>query len=335
MKAFIKAVSYYLPERVFSNEDFFNEFPSSRDNGNLQKLGISERHIVAPGHTSSDLAVESALKLFSEHNIDKSSIDFIIFCSLEFDYFIPTTACIIQDRLGIPTSCGALDVNLGCSGYVYGLSLAKGLVESCACSNVLFLTSSTLTKTFHPKDKSSRFLFGDGAAATLICGRETEGIGSFVFGTDGHRADKIIIKDGLGRNPLNPESMIDIEDEFGNVTNNASFYMNGSAVFHFGMKTVPAMIAELLAKSKLGMDDIDHFIFHQTNQFMNDMIRKKANIPAEKFVTSIAHCGNTVSASIPIVIDDATRSGRIKKGDKLLLAAFGSGLSWAGTIVQL
>lgn len=336
MSAIIKAISYYLPEKKFTNEDFGVSFPDSINNSNLEKLGIKERRIVAANQTASDLAVESALLLFKEHDIDKNEIDFILFCAQEFDHYTPTTACLIQERLGIPTHCGALDFNLGCSGFVYGLSIAKGLIETCDCKNVLLLTSSTLTKTFHPKDKNSKYIFGDGAAATLInnSGKDTN-IGSFIFGTDGKRGDKIIIKDGGARNPITKNSTIDVTDEYGNTTNNAHFYMNGTSIFNFGLKTVPKMIEELLIKSNLTMDSIDLFVFHQTNAFMNDMIRKKMGIPESKFVTHIENCGNTVSSTIPIALHEMIKSGRAKKGQTILLAAFGTGLSWASTVIKL
>jgi 3-oxoacyl-[acyl-carrier-protein] synthase III len=334
--ATIKAISYYLPEKKFSNNDFGKLFPDSLSNSNLEKLGISERRIVAENQTASDLAVESVLQLFKEHAIDKNEIDFILFCAQEFDYYTPTTACLIQERLGIPTHCGALDFNLGCSGFVYGLSIAKGLIDACDCKNILLLTSSTLTKTFHPKDKNSRYIFGDGAAATLISnGSEGKNIGPFIFGTDGKRADKIIIKDGGARNPITKESNTDFEDEYGNITNNAHFYMNGTSIFNFGLKTVPKMIEELLEKSGLKMDAIDLFIFHQTNNFMNEMIRKKIGIPENKFIIHIENCGNTVSSTIPIALYESIKSGKAKKGQTILLAAFGTGLSWAATIVKL
>ena len=336
MSATIKAISYYLPEKKFSNEDFGKIFPGSLSNVNLEKLGIKERHIVGENQTASDLAVESALQLFREHNIDKNEIDFILFCAQEFDHYTPTTACLIQERLEIPTHCGALDFNLGCSGFVYGLSLAKGLIDACDCKNILLLTSSTLTKTFHPKDKNSRYIFGDGAAATLIV-NDSEGtnIGPFIFGTDGKRGDKIIVKDGGARNPITKESTIDFEDEYGNITNNAHFFMNGTSIFNFGFKTVPKMITELLEKANLKMDQIDLFIFHQTNNFMNEMIRKKIGIPENKFVIHIENCGNTVSSTIPIALHENIKSGKAKKGQTILLAAFGTGLSWAATIIKL
>lgn len=226
--------------------------------------------------------------------------------------------------------------NLGCSGFVYGLSLAKGLIESVGVKNVLLITSSTLTKTFHAKDKSSHFVFGDGAAATLISSRKNkEGIGSFVFGTDGKGKDRIIVKDGGARNKITEKSFADITDEYGNTTSDANFYMNGTSVFIFGLKTVPAAVNELLAKENRSITDIDLFIFHQANLFLIDAICAKLNIPEDRTFNYIEKVGNTVSASIPIALCEAIKAGKAKAGDKILLTGFGVGLSWAATIIEL
>lgn len=336
MKAYIQAISYHLPERVFTNDDFFSLFPESLNHkSNLKKIGISERRIAAPDETASDLAVKAAEKLFAEHQISPLQVDFILFCAQEFDYYTPTTACIIQSRLNIPTHCGAMDFNQGCTGYVYGLSLAKGFIESMACRNVLLLTASTVTRKFHPRDRSSRFLFGDGAAATLICTREKQGIGQFVFGTDGSRADRIIIRDGGARNPITEASFVDISDEFGNTTNQASLYMNGAAIFNFGLKTVPTVITETLLKNNKSMEDIDMFVFHQANLFLIQTIAKKMNIPDQKIFNFVETVGNTVSSTIPIVLAEGLKCGKIRQGYTVLVCGFGTGLSWAATCIEL
>ena len=335
MKASIKAISYYLPPDKYTNADYFNDFPEQLNNTNIARLGIRERRIVAPQHTASDLAVESANRLFEEHGIDKNDIDFVIFCAQEFDYYAPPTACIIQDRLGIPQQAGTIDVNQGCSGYAYGLGLAKGLVEACERKNVLLLTASTLTKKIHQKDKSLRYLFGDGAAATLVSAGEESGIGAFVFGTDGKGADKTIVRDGGARNPITAASTKEIQDDYGSITSAANFYMNGTALFNFSLRRVPLMISELLEKSNKKLEDIDLFVFHQTNQFMNDTLRKKIGIPEEKFVNYLENCGNTVSSTIPIALCESIKSGKAQKGQTILLAGFGAGLSWSATIIKL
>lgn len=337
VKAIIKHISYHLPESIFSNEDYFKLHPEAILNKeNLLKIGIEKRHVVDSSETASDIAVKAAKKLFVEHNIKPEDIDFLFFCAQEFDYYTPTTACVIHEKLSLPKNCGAMDFNLGCSGYVYGLSLAKGLIEGVGLKNVLLLTSSTLTKTFHPKDKNSRFIFGDGASATLISASdENNGMGEFIFGTDGNGAGKIIVKDGGARNVLTENSYVEKVDEYGNITNDASFYMNGIGVFVFGLNTVPKMVSDLLEKEKKTIQDIDLFIFHQANLFLIEKIRMKLDIPKEKVFNFLKDTGNTVSSSIPIALSEAIKSGAAKKGDTVLLAAFGVGLSWAATTVKL
>ncbi|HKC67123.1 MAG TPA: ketoacyl-ACP synthase III [Bacteroidia bacterium] len=337
MHSYIKAISYYLPEKTFSNEDFFDEFPEALPGiNNLQKIGVKKRHIIEESQTASDLAVNCAIKFFKEHNISPHNIDFLLFCSLELDYYTPATACVIHQALNLPENCGVLDFNHGCSGYVYGLSLAKGLIESVGQKNVLLITSSSLTKKIHNKDKSSRFVFGDGAAATLIAIREDKkGIGSFVFGNDGGGADKIIVRDGGGKYPISETSFKDYSDEYGNVTNDASFYMNGTGIFLFGVKTVPKTVLELLEKENKTIEDIDLFIFHQANLYLINTIATKLSIPNQKIFNFMENVGNTVSSTIPIALYEAMQCGKAKKGDTILLVGFGVGLSWAATTITL
>lgn len=337
MPAYIKAISYHLPEEIFSNEDFFKAFPESvSQKENYLRIGVSERHIVEENVTASDIGVIAGEKLFKEHGIKPEEIDFLLFCSLEFDYHFPSSCSLIQAKLDLPKSCGATDYNLGCSGYIYGLGIAKGLIESLGMKNVLLITASTLSKKIHPKDKSSRFIFGDASAATLISSREDkDGLGSFVFGTDGNKAEKIIIRDGAGRNPISKDSYKEIEDESGNITSNAHLQMEGTGVFYFGLKTIPLMIEEVLQKEKLNIEKIDLFIFHQANLFLISTVCTKLNIPTEKVYNHMEKVGNTVASSIPITLYEAMKVGKAKPGQKILLAGFGVGLSWGATIIDL
>lgn len=337
VKAIIKHISYHLPESIFSNEDYFKLHPEAILNKeNLLKIGIEKRHVVDSSETASDMAVKAAKKLFVEHNIKPEDIDFLFFCAQEFDYYTPTSACAIHEKLNLSKNCGAMDFNLGCSGYVYGLSLAKGLIESIGVKNILLLTSSTITKKLHPKDRSASFIFGDGAAATLIsASAKDKGIGEFIFGTDGKGVSKIIVKDGGARNSLSESSYTEKLDSYGNVTNDASVFMDGVGVFVFGLNTVPKMVSDLLEKEKKTIQDIDLFIFHQANLFLIEKIRMKLDIPKEKVFNFLKDTGNTVSSSIPIALSEAIKSGAAKKGDTVLLAAFGVGLSWAATTVKL
>lgn len=336
MGSFIKAISYYLPEKIYSNEDFFRDFPNAlAGKDNLLKIGVLNRRWVEPDVTASDIAIKAAEKLFDEHKIDRSDIDFLLFCAQESDYYSPTTACLIHEKLGLKKNCGALDFNLACSGFVYGISLAKGLIESSGLKNVLLLTSSTLTKKFHPKDKNSAFLFGDGAAATLISARAEKGIGNFIFGTDGKGVDKIIVRDGGGRHPITQASSIEQVDEYGNTTSDETFFMNGTSIFIFGLRVVPGLIKDILDKEKMTVNDIDLFIFHQANLFMLESIRKKMDLPEEKMFNYMENTGNTVSSTIPIALYEAMRAGKVKKGDTLLVVGFGAGLSWAAATLKL
>lgn len=334
MNATITAIDYYLPQKVLINSELRKRFPSLTPQEE-QLLGIQSRRIVSETETASDLAIKAAKQLFDNNEIKQSEIDYLLFCAQEFDYYTPTTACVIQDRLGLSNSIGAFDFNLGCSGFVYGLSIAKAMIESQIATNVLLLTSSTLTKKIHPGDKNSSFLFGDGAAATLITNSENDGVGSFVFGTDGKTHNNIIVKDGGGRNPITKESNIEKQDRYGNTYSDAHFFMNGISVFSFSLDRVPRMIQELLNKENLSIDEIDLFVFHQANRFILEKLRKKLGILPEKFVISLEHTGNTVSSTIPIALYEAIKEGRAQKGQKILLAGFGVGLSWGATIVTL
>jgi len=335
MKAKIIAVSSYLPKKVLTNESLAFEFPEWSIDKIFNKTGIRNRHIAAENECSSDMAVHAIERLFSENNIEKSSIDFILLCTQSPDYFLPTTACIVQQRVGLPTSCGALDFNLGCSGYVYGLSLAKGLIETGQAKNVLLVTTEAYSKFINKKDKSVRTLFGDAATATLLSVTATseQHIGPFIFGTDGSGAKNLIVPHGGIKAPICEESDIEKEDESGNLRTLSNLYMNGAEILTFTMKSVPKVVENLLKDASLDKDEIDYVIFHQANKFMLEKLRKKTGFPTEKFLTSYKDYGNTVSSTLPLGIEKAMRDGTFKTGDRILLVGFGVGYSWAGTII--
>ena len=333
MPAFLKATSFYLPERVLNNDQLNNEFPEWSAEKISQKTGIYERRIAAENEYSSNLGFRAAIKLFEEHAINPKSIDFILFCTQSPDYFLPTTACILQQKLGIPTSAGALDYNLGCSGFVYGLALAKGLLTAGIAKNILLITAETYSKFINNQDKSNRTIFGDAASASLIVadGKGAE-ICNFSLGTDGAGADNLIVKNG-GMRYRNVEAK-DVYGENGFEKNDSDLYMNGSEVFMFTSRAVPLLVNDTLQKNQLNLNDVDLFVFHQANQFMLDHIRKKLQIPAEKFFIYLRNCGNTVSSTIPIALYNALQGKRINKGNTVLLAGFGVGYSWGGVILK-
>ena len=332
MKAYIKAISYYLPEKILSNEDLVKDFPEWTVDKVASKIGVLERHISGDGETASDMAVKAALNLFKEYKIAATDIDFILFCTQSPDYFLPTSACIIQDRLGVPTSAGALDFNLGCSGFVYGLSVAKGLIYGGIAKNVLLLTAETYTKMIHPKDKGNRTIFGDAAAATLISEEGFAEIGNFCLGTDGRGAENLIVKTGAIRTPQKKD---DISfDENGNPVSSDYLFMNGSEIFNFTLEAVPILVDATLKQNELLKENIDLFVFHQANKYMMNFLRKKIKIEEEKFYYCLEKFGNTVSSTIPIALKQALSDSSIKKENNILIAGFGVGYSWAGTILK-
>ena len=331
MKAYIKAVSYYLPSTVLTNQDIEKEFPEWSAEKVTKKVGIEQRHIASIAETAGDMACCAAEKMFAEHSIDRSCIDFVLLCTQSPDYFLPSTACVIQERLHLPKACGALDFNLGCSGYVYGLSLAKGLIISGVAKNVLLITSETYTKYIHPMDKGNRTIFGDGAAASLISSEGFAEIGEFVLGTDGSGAEHLIVKSGASRHPQQYDELR--YDDSKNPISGDYLFMNGSEIFSFTILTVPKMIKDVLLKNKLSRDDISLYVFHQANAYILDFLRKKMKIDEDKFYLNLHKIGNTVSSTIPIAIYDAQKNGKLC--GCIVLAGFGVGLSWAATIIKI
>jgi 3-oxoacyl-[acyl-carrier-protein] synthase-3 len=331
MKAFIKGISYYLPERVITNQELLQDFPEWSVEKVAAKLGVVKRHIAADDELSSDMAVKAALRLFEEYNIQPAEIDYLLLCTQSPDYFLPTSACIIQNKLGIPTNAGALDFNLGCSGFVYGLSLAKGLLAADIAKNVLLLTAETYSKFIHPRDKSNRTIFGDAASATLISESGFAEILNFGLGTDGNGANNLIVKTGGLRNPY---KMDDLGfDENGNPTSSDHLFMDGSEIFNFTLEMVPVLVEQTLQKNNLSFTDINLFVFHQANKYLLNFLRKKIKIPEEKFYYYIENVGNTVSSTIPIALKEANKEGLLK--GNILLAGFGVGYSWGGTILKI
>lgn len=335
-KAYINAISYYLPEEVLDNHKLNELFPEWGVAKISQKTGIFRRHISAPDEFSSDMAVKAAEQLFTENAITPDQVDFVLFCTQSPDYILPTTACLIQERLNIPKSAGALDFNLGCSGYVYGLAMAKGFIAAGVASRILLLTAETYTKFIHPSDKSNRTIFGDGAAATLITAEKgIAEILDFELGSDGTGAENLIVKKGSVRYPLVSEEEAEVTDEYGNTSSDNHLYMNGSKIFNFTSEMVPKMITALLEKHSITVPDVDLFVFHQANKFMLNHLRKKIGIPEDKFYLYLEECGNTVSATIPIALQHALQEIELEKGSKILLAGFGVGYSWGGAVIKI
>jgi len=330
-KAFIKAISYIFPTTILGNKELSEKFSNWSEDKIYEKTGIKQRYITEDSEFASDLAVQASRKLFIEHSILPQSIDFIIYCTQSPDYILPTTACILQERLGLSNHCGAFDINLGCSGYIYGLAISKGLIEASIAKNILFITSETYSKYIHPADKGNRTIFGDAASATLISGDGIAEILNFDLGTDGSGANNLIIQDGGSR--YKKGSQLVNEEQQGESFNFSShLYMNGPEIFAFTSKMVPVLVNRVLENNSLEKTDVDLYIFHQANKFILDFLRKKINIPKENFFTYMENCGNTVSSTIPIALYEAMAL-ELCKGN-VLLAGFGVGYSWGGVLLN-
>lgn len=326
--------AYYLPPKTLDNDTLASLFEGWTPEKIQAKTGIVSRHIADENTTAVDLAEQAACNLFSKQEVLPNEIDFVLFCTQSPDYKLPSSACILQDRLGIPKNAGALDYNLGCSGFVYGLALAKGLVVGGMATHVLLLTAETYSKYINRFDKSVRTIFGDGAAATLIDVDVAKSIGNFVFGTDGSGADKLIVKTSGARTPFVPDAET-IVDASGNQRTINDLFMSGTDIFNFTLDIVPSTIDTVCAKNGILRDDVDLFVFHQANKFMLDTIRKVNLIPRDKFFVDMADIGNTVSSTIPIALARANEKGLLKKNLKVMIMGFGVGLSWGATILHL
>ena len=331
MKAYIKAISYYLPERIVTNEELVGEFPEWTVEKIADKVGVRQRHVASVNETAADMAVKAAEVLFSNNGeIRREDIDFVLLCTQSPDYFLPSSSCIIQHRLGIPVGCGAFDFNLGCSGYIYGLAVAKGLICGGIAKNILLLTAETYNKYLHPRDKGNRTIFGDAAAATLVSTEGYAEILDFALGTNGAGAENLIVRTGSSRHPEKAGDLV--FDENGNPRSSDFLFMNGLEIFNFTQKNVPVVVRQTLDKNDLSIEEIDKFVFHQANSYMLNFLRKKIKIPQEKFVMDMVNVGNTVSSSIPIALADEKEQNSIH--GYVLICGFGVGYSWGGCILR-
>ena len=331
MGAQISAISYIFPKNKITNENLQKEFPDYNFSKFEKKVGILNRYVVEKGETALGLATEACEKLF--HLIDKNNIDFLLYCTQSPEYFLPTTACLLAKNLKLPIGIGALDYNLGCSGYTYGLSLAKGLIESGQVKNVLLVTAETYSKYINPKDKSNRAIFGDAASATLITTSEQNYISQILFGTNGDGAEHLIVKNGCSY-PYDPEAN-EIVYGTDNIYTDNDLYMNGPEIFRFTTEQIPNFVLSILNNQNLEINDVDQYIFHQANSFLLNQIRIKLNIPKERFYINLADGGNTVSSTIPIALKRYLDQNQSSSSRKIMLVGFGVGLSWSGGIITI
>lgn len=326
MNAAVRAVASYLPPEIEQNE------PTPMN----KKLGIAERHIATEEMAASDLAIHAAENLFQSYNVTPADVDFVLLCTQTPDYLMPTTACIVQDKLGIPKTAGAIDYSLGCSAYPYGLGLAKGLIDGGLAKNVLLLTASAYVKYVNKDDGIIRPLFGDGGTATLVSAVENDHplLDGFVFGTDGSRYDRLIIPVGGTRHmPQKTPEEVTV-DERGNKRSNYDMFMDGNAITNFTLHVVKPMVREVLEKAGLKKEDLDGIVLHQANHYLLNYLRGRCGFGDIPFYNNVEHTGNLVSSSIPYALDVLAQEGKLADRHHVLLAGFGVGLSWSGCVAD-
>lgn len=333
MNCFPEYIEYYLPKKVVTNEDLLKDNPSWDIGEVIKKTGVRSRHIADVSETALDLGLEACRKLFAANGIKKSEIGGLIFCTQSPDYRLPGNASVLHKELDLNDHIWAFDINLACSGYIYGLALARALLNTYNWDNVLLVTSDTYSKYIHPRDKSVRLLFGDGAAATLV-NRSDKGIIDVNIGSFGKKYDKFIIPSGGCRMPASSKTKEEIADNSGNIRTQENIFMEGFSLLSLAMAKVPENIRDILGGNGLGVKDIKLFIFHQASKAILDVLAKSLEIPEEKVFTNITDIGNIVSSSIPVAVKDALNSNRIEQGDKILLCGFGAGFSWGSLILE-
>jgi 3-oxoacyl-[acyl-carrier-protein] synthase-3 len=297
--------------------------------------GVITRRVAKPGVCSSDLCFAATEPLLRELNWERDSIEALVFVSQSFDYLMPATACILQSRLGLSKACAAFDVALACSGYVYGLWIAAGLIAN-GCRRVLLLAGEVPSRMVSPTDRTTAPLFGDAGSATAL---EADGESTmhFELGSDGSGHQHLIVPAGpaSGRLPRSPQTMARTERAGGNFRSDEDLYMNGAEIFAFSLREVPPLIEKVLGRSQWSSEDVDHFVFHQANKFMLVHLAKRMGIPEEKLPLVLESYGNTSSASIPLAVTHCLRQELEQGRRKLVLAGFGSGLSWGACAAEM
>lgn len=322
--AAIGPIAVYLPPRIETNAELAQQFPRWNMDVIASKTGIMQRHIAEPDVCASDLGVEACQALFRDYQIDPRSIDMLLLCTQTPDYPLPTTACLMQDRLGLATSCGALDFNLGCSGFVYGLAMADGMIRTGACKRVLLVTAETYSRYIDEEDRSLRTIFGDGAAATLLEAADEPTLHGFQFGTDGSGADTLLATRGGARSDeqaIQPRHRKRWKSDL---------YMDGPSLMSFTVGQIPQLVEEILQAAPTSRTQIHRYLFHQATRKMLEHLQTAIGVDENQLPIRLANCGNTVSSTIPILINDLRKDGELPTGSQNLLVGFGVGWSWAG-----
>lgn len=329
----IAAMSAAVPKHIIVNREYTDVFSQEEANEIVDKTGIEQRRFADERTCSSDLCFAAAEKLIADNNINKEDIDLLVFISQTPDYRMPATSVTLQHRLGLQNKTIAFDINLGCSAFLYGLSVVYSMMQGGQLRKALILDGETRSKVYSPRDRRSAFLFGDGGVAALIECNPKYGKSTFSLNSDGSRADLIMIPAGGYRKMSSAETVVEkVVDEFGNMRSEEQGYMRGGDVFNFVIREIPRDIKNTLVHAGMTNDDFDFIVFHQANNFINSYIMKKMKMDASKIPSTIAKFGNTSSVSVPLTIVSELQ-GKLNGKKNLLLSAFGVGMTWATGIV--
>ena len=316
----IQAIEYCLGEIKEDNLLLKRDNPDWRMDDIESKTGVSQRWICKDSTTAVDLAYKACEEIFNK--ISKDKIDTLILVTQSADYFLPTSACILQDRLSLSKSTKCFDINLGCSGFVYGLSIASSFIESGLGSNVLLVCADTYSKYIDKHDRTNRPIFSDAASATLVVKSNQQDIGPFLMGTDGSGYNHLIVENGASKS------------KYSCVDGRPKLHMNGSSVFMFTISEIPQNINQLLKEANVRKEDVGMYIFHQASKIVLDSLKENLNIENNKFFYNSKYIGNTVSSSIPIALKEASNTSAISEGDLILISGFGVGLSWGSCLLN-
>jgi len=331
----IRGLAAAVPKNTINNYEYTEHFPKEDVKDVVDKIGIFERRFTDAKTTASDLSYAAAEKLLNDLNIDRSEIEILIFVSQTPDYRMPATSVILQDRLGLSSGTLAFDLSLGCSAFVYGLSVVYAYMEKSGLKKALLLNGETRSKVYSAKDRMTAFIFGDAGVAALIERDEKYGESYFSLNSDGSRESLIKINAGGYRNPSSAETVKEkVVDKYGNIRSDEQAYMNGADVFNFVIREIPKDIKRVLKFSDKNKEDLDFFVLHQANNYINSYMVKKLKLEKDKVPFSIKKYGNTSSVSIPLTIVSELQN-KLEGEKNLLLCGFGVGLSWASSILKL
>jgi 3-oxoacyl-[acyl-carrier-protein] synthase III len=327
-------LAYRVPKHVLTHQEIQRRYGTEVADKIAISSGIFERRVVAADECASDLAVAAAEDLIAGTGVARDSIDLLVYATQTPDYLLPTTACLIQRRLGLRTSLAAFDVNLGCSQYVYSLAIAHAMISAGMAKRALVMTGDTVSRIIHPEDRAVVPLFGDAGTATLLeATQEPDGFRDFVLGTDGGGGDALIWPTSGLREPRTTESAVAVADSTGAVRSRDDMYMEGAKVFLFTLKTVPDLVRSLVARNSMAVDDVDLFIFHQASELIVNSAARRLGIPEHKLHFKLHDVGNSGGSTVNIALTDAWLAGRVKPGMRIVLVAFGVGLSWGASLL--